>query len=114
MTKRFTHLIACLLTVLIAARLAADSVDVKGGARIVGKVIKVDDGAVVVETTYADKITIKQAEVVAINTDAPIAVRLIGEDLDQMKKRLIQFALERYWRSSMPAQSQASVPPAPA
>ena len=65
--------------VLLAASavlpLAADTVDVKGGARIVGKVIKVDDGAVVVETTYAGNITIKQAEVVAINTDAPVAVR---------------------------------------
>jgi hypothetical protein len=31
-----------------------------------------------------------------------IRTRWISEDLDQMKKRLIQFALERYWRSSMP------------
>ncbi|MFM7749978.1 MAG: DUF481 domain-containing protein, partial [Opitutaceae bacterium] len=65
----------CLLAALGAARLAADSVDVKGGARIVGKVVKIDDGAVVVETTYAGSISIKQAEVVAINTDAPIAIR---------------------------------------
>ena len=31
-----------------------------------------------------------------------IRTRWISEDLDQMKKRLIQFALERYWRASMP------------
>jgi len=66
---------ACVLAAFGAARLTADSVDVKGGARIVGKVVKIDDGAVVVETTYAGSISIKQAEVVAINTDAPIAVR---------------------------------------
>ncbi len=68
-------LITGLLAVLATLRLGADTVDVKGGARIVGKIVKVDDGSVVVETTYADKITIKQSEVVAINTDAPIAVR---------------------------------------
>ena len=66
---------ACVLAAFGAARLTADSVDVKGGARIVGKVVKIDDGAVVVETTYAGSISIKQAEVIAINTDAPIAVR---------------------------------------
>lgn len=66
---------ACLLAAFGVARLMADSVDVKGGARIVGKVVKIDDGAVVVETTYAGSISIKQAEVIAINTDAPIAVR---------------------------------------
>jgi putative salt-induced outer membrane protein YdiY len=66
---------ACVLAAFGAARLLADSVDVKGGARIVGKVVKIDDGSVVVETTYAGSISIKQAEVVAINTDAPIAVR---------------------------------------
>jgi hypothetical protein len=35
-------------------------------------------------------------------TFSPSRTRWISEDLDQMKKRLIQFALERYWRSSMP------------
>jgi len=28
--------------------------------------------------------------------------RWIAEDLSQMKARLIQFALERYWRTAMP------------
>jgi len=28
--------------------------------------------------------------------------RWIAEDLTEMKKRLIQFALERYWRQPMP------------
>jgi len=31
-----------------------------------------------------------------------IRTRWIAEDLTEMKKRLIQFALERYWRSAMP------------
>ncbi|MBM3851734.1 MAG: DUF481 domain-containing protein [Verrucomicrobia bacterium] len=57
------------------ASLSADVVDVKGGARIVGKVARIDDGKVVVATDYAGDITIKQSEVVAITTDAPVAVR---------------------------------------
>ena len=62
--------------VLGAARLAADVVETKNGARIVGKVTKIDSGAVIVDTDYAGTITIKQGEVSAITTDAPVAVRL--------------------------------------
>ena len=59
-----------------AAHLSADVVETKSGARIVGKVSKIDGGAVVVDTSYAGSITIKQSEVAAITTDAPVAVRL--------------------------------------
>ena len=59
-----------------AAHLSADVVETKSGARIVGKVSKIDGGAVVVETSYAGAITIKQSEVAGITTDAPVAVRL--------------------------------------
>ena len=68
------HLITCLAAA--AAPLFADTVDTKNGARIVGKITKIDDGAVVVATDYAGTITIKQSQVAAIATDAPIAVRL--------------------------------------
>ena len=59
-----------------AANLSADVVETKSGARIVGKVTKIDGGAVTVSTDYAGAVTIKQSEVTAITTDAPIAVRL--------------------------------------
>ncbi len=59
-----------------AANLSADVVETKSGARIVGKVTKIDGGAVTVSTDYAGAITIKQSEVTGITTDAPIAVRL--------------------------------------
>ncbi|MEO6246144.1 MAG: DUF481 domain-containing protein [Opitutaceae bacterium] len=59
-----------------AANLSADVVETKSGARIIGKVTKIDDGVVTVSTDYAGAITIKQSEVTAITTDAPIAVRL--------------------------------------
>ena len=58
------------------ARLAADVIETKNGARLVGKVLKIDAGSVVVDTDYAGKLTIKQSEVTAITTDAPVAVRL--------------------------------------
>lgn len=59
-----------------AAPLFADTVEIKNGARIVGKITKIDAGSVVVDTDFAGKITIKQSEVVSMATDAPIAVRL--------------------------------------
>jgi uncharacterized protein YkvS len=75
-----THLlrasVALVAVALGAANLFADVVETKNGARIVGKVAKIDEGAVVVETTYAGTLAIKQSEVVSINTDAPVAVRL--------------------------------------
>jgi Protein of unknown function, DUF481 len=62
--------------ILGAAQLSADVVETTGGARIVGKVVKIDDGSVVVDTDYAGTITIKQASVTAITTDNPVAIRL--------------------------------------
>jgi hypothetical protein len=59
-----------------AIRVSADTVDVKNGARIIGKITKIDSGAVVVATDYAGTITIKQSQVTAITTDAPVALRL--------------------------------------
>ena len=61
---------------LLAAPLSADVVETKNGARIVGKVTKIDAGSVTVATDYAGAVTIKQSEVTAISTDAPVAVRL--------------------------------------
>jgi hypothetical protein len=75
--KKLVLLSATLLAAaLSAARLAADVIETKNGARIVGKVIKIDAGSVVVDTDFAGKLAIKQSEVTAIATDAPIAVRL--------------------------------------
>lgn len=59
-----------------ALQLSADVIETKSGARIVGKVTMIDGGSVVVSTDYAGPIVIKQSEVTAITTDAPIAVRL--------------------------------------
>lgn len=68
--------LAAVALFLGAATLSADIVETKNGARIVGKVLKIDAGTLVVETTYAGTITIKQSEVSALTTDAAVAVRL--------------------------------------
>jgi len=74
--KLLTCSAATLAVLLGTARLSADVVDIKNGAHIVGKVTKIDEGLVVVDTDYAGTLKIKQSEVTAIATDAPIAVRL--------------------------------------
>jgi putative salt-induced outer membrane protein YdiY len=62
--------------VLIATPLFADTVETKNGARIVGKIVRIEDGAIAVDTDFAGTIAIKQSEVTALSTDAPLAVRL--------------------------------------
>jgi hypothetical protein len=71
-----SRLVSTMLALLLAAPLLADTVDIKNGARIVGKITKIDAGSVVVDTDYAGTITIKQSQVTALSTDAPVAVRL--------------------------------------
>ena len=73
-SKLFPLSVIALLGALGVAR--ADVVETKNGARIVGKVTKIDGGSVSVDTDFAGSLTIKQSEVTAITTDAPVAVRL--------------------------------------
>ncbi len=67
---------AVLFAALFASAALADVVETKNGARIVGQIVKISDGAVSMNTDYAGALTIKQAEVVAITTDQPVSVRL--------------------------------------
>jgi putative salt-induced outer membrane protein YdiY len=60
----------------LATQASADVVETKNGARIVGKVTKIDGGNVYVSTTFAGDLTVKQSEVSGITTEAPIVVRL--------------------------------------
>lgn len=68
--------LALLLTLTAAGRISADVVETKNGARIVGKVTRIDAGTVEVSTDFAGALKIKQSEIAAITTDAPVAVRL--------------------------------------
>lgn len=69
---------ACFLAfaLVIAGPLRADTVETKNGARIIGKITKIDAGDIVVDTDFAGTVTVKQAQVASFSTDAPIAVRL--------------------------------------
>ena len=72
--KRALAFVAVILGTSVS--LLADVVETKSGARIVGKIVKIDDGSVIIATDFAGDIKIKQGEVVGITTDAPVAVRL--------------------------------------
>jgi len=73
-TARIISLIAC--ATVAASRLSADIVETKNGARLVGKVTKIDGGSVYLTTDYAGALTVKQSEVASIATEAPVVVRL--------------------------------------
>jgi putative salt-induced outer membrane protein YdiY len=64
------------LLCVAAARLGADTLEIKNGTRIIGKIGKIDAGMIEVDTTFAGTVKVKQSEVTSITTDAPIAVRL--------------------------------------
>src|SRR5262245_17523670 len=74
-TPRFASCFVA-LAFLAIARLSADTVEIKNGARLIGKIGKIDGGTIEMDTDFAGKVKIKQSEVVSITTDAPIAVRL--------------------------------------
>jgi hypothetical protein len=61
-----------------AAWVRADTIETRNGARLVGTVKAVQDGSIVLETDYAGPITIKQSEVVKIETRSPLVIRLAG------------------------------------
>ncbi|MBL9204549.1 MAG: DUF481 domain-containing protein, partial [Opitutaceae bacterium] len=54
----------------------ADVVETKSGARLTGKVVKVDSATITLETDYAGTLTVKQGEVVSVKTEAPLNYRL--------------------------------------
>lgn len=69
-------LLALVCAAVFAGSATADVVETKSGARLVGKVTKIEGGNVLLTTDYAGDLTIKQSEVTAVSTDAPVFVRL--------------------------------------
>jgi putative salt-induced outer membrane protein YdiY len=77
------NLLSRLLIVLAWAaassvQIRADVIETKDGAKIVGRVTKIDGGSVYVDTTYAGSLIIRQTEVVGIQIASPAGVRLGG------------------------------------
>jgi putative salt-induced outer membrane protein YdiY len=82
-TKRLNRIFGRLACGLLALSLAtapawADVIETKNGARLVGKVVKVDGAAVSLETDYAGVISVKLSEVTSVRTEAPLIYRLAG------------------------------------
>lgn len=61
---------------LFATAVRADVVETKSGARLLGKVVKIDGTEVTLDTPYAGTLKIKQAEVASVSTEEPLNVRL--------------------------------------
>lgn len=66
------------LALAVAPLAVGDVVVTKSGARLLGTVKKIDGSKVVLATDYAGDISIKQSEVVSIDTAEVITVRLAG------------------------------------
>jgi hypothetical protein len=80
MSKPLPTTLAALAAVFFAQAAVSfgDVVETKSGARLVGSVVSIDAGVVTLDTDYAGKVAIKQSEIAALQTDAPITVRLAG------------------------------------
>ena len=74
--KKRCLIVSALLISLVVQAVSADVVEIKNGAKIIGKVTRIDGTSVVVDTDFAGTITIKQGDVTAITTDTPANIRL--------------------------------------
>jgi len=61
-----------------AGGLRADVIDTTDGAHLVGTVTKIADGQVFLDTSFAGTIVVRQAKIVRLTTDKPVAVRLMS------------------------------------
>ena len=80
---RFTRasLVAMFLTVALAGQLAADELLMRDGSRILGTIVKKDDGVLEFKTSYAGVIKVKWAEIEEVRADEPFRVMLKNEEI---------------------------------
>ena len=76
MLNRPLSLVFAVLLAALATPARPDTVETKNGARLVGKVAKIDDKTITLTTDYAGTLTIKKSEVTRLQTDAPQFIRL--------------------------------------
>ncbi len=69
-------LFALAVALCAAVQLSADVIETKNGARLIGKIVRIDAGAIAIDTDYAGTLAVKQSEVTSFSTDNPISVRL--------------------------------------
>lgn len=76
LSRLLTLIRAASISLIVAVVGRADVVETKNGARLVGKVLKVDEAIVLLSTDYAGELKVKQTDVTSITTDSPQNVRL--------------------------------------
>jgi hypothetical protein len=64
----------------MASTAMADTVEMKDGSKLIGKVLKIDAGKVTLKTTFAGDVVIDQKEVAQISTDQPVNLALPNGD----------------------------------
>jgi len=81
MAIRHSHLpaLAAALALATAAAAHADTVTLRNGDRLSGKVLHKSGDVLTFETSYAGKVQIRWSEVRSISTDSPVRVMLEGE-----------------------------------
>ena len=72
----FSRLAAVLLALAAMAPARADLIEIRDGSSLRGKMVKIEDGVIAFETTYAGVIKINQAMVTGFITDAPVNLTL--------------------------------------
>lgn len=80
---RFTRasLVAMFLAVVLAGPLAADELLMRDGSRILGTIVKKDNGVLEFKTSYAGVIKVKWAEIEEVRADEPFRVMLENEEI---------------------------------
>ena len=71
--------IAITLSTVLVAPVMADEIRLKNGDRLSGKVVRMEEGKLIFETSYAGEITIKWDEISNLSTEEPIRVMLSDE-----------------------------------
>lgn len=75
--RSITFFIA-VLTWAVAGVLRADVIETKDGTHLVGHITKIADGKVYIDTEFAGPIAVIQTHIVRLETDGPVAVRLLN------------------------------------
>jgi hypothetical protein len=81
--KGVSIILTVFLVVLVWGYASADEVWLKNGDRLTGKVVSLEGGTLLLNTSYAGDLSIKWAEVVNLKTDSPIKVVLGDETAAQ-------------------------------
>ena len=74
-------LVAMFLSVMLAGPLAADELLMRDGSRILGTIVKKDNGVLEYKTSYAGVIKVKWAEIEEVRADEPFRVMLKNEEI---------------------------------